>query len=371
MEYSLSVPASRGRMGKSEFYTAVFPMGAVGKLFAYDPEKMQGLSPDERTQRALKRNRIPEIANYILENDDYVFSSITVSIAAGKRVKFEPVERGADIGILRLPLDCEYTVNDGQHRVAGIVEAISQKPKLEQDNISVVIFPGSNRQHSQQVFSDLNRTVLKTSRSLDILFDHRDPINRITVALAETVPLFVGRVDMERTALSGRSHEFTTLGTLQAATVKLLGTVSHDVDDGQFGAYLGQATDYWNALTGLIPPWEEIAHDELRPDEARATYVSVYSLVVWALGAVGGTVLRQDPGNWRAAIKPLADIDWTKANKEWQGICMVGAEVVTRGPARKATADLLHYKLGLGRKPTPVLGQHAPAPKPRARKAAK
>src|SRR5690606_2094458 len=134
----------------------------------------------ERTQRALKKARIPEISSYLLDHPaDWVFSAITVSIEDAGRIEFNPVSKGSDIGELKLPLDAEFTVNDGQHRVAGIAEALVQDKSLETQSVPVLIFPGADRVRSQQVFSDLNRTVQKTSRSLDILFDHRSPINRI------------------------------------------------------------------------------------------------------------------------------------------------------------------------------------------------
>lgn len=360
MEYSLNVPASRGRMGDSEFYTAVVPVGAAVKLFAFDPEKMAGLSPEQRTQRALKRKRVPEIAEYILEHEDYVFSSLTVSIEDAGRITFQPVEGSSDIGMLTLPLDCEFTVNDGQHRMAGIAEAVAKDKELEHDTISVVIFPGSDRRRSQQIFSDLNRTVHKTSRSLDILFDHRLPTNQITVDLAESMPLFHGRIDKERVALSGRSKEFTTLAGLQTATEALLGAIPEHVDPEQLQQQYQTAVRFWTTLTEIVEPWDRIVSGDLRPDEARQEYISVYSLILWALGSVGGTLLRKKPNDWEERLGGLRNIDWRKTNQDWQGICMVGHEVVTRGPARKAASDYLHWKLKLGPRPAPVLGVLAP-----------
>lgn len=367
MDYTLSIPAARGKMGGRVFYTAVFPLGAVVKLFAFDPEKMAGLTPEERTQRALTHKRIPEIAGYVLEHPDYVFSSLTVSIEDPDRVDFTPVAPGSDLGTLTLPLDLEFTVNDGQHRVAGIAEALAQDKHLEHDNISVVFFPGLSRPEAQQVFSDLNRTVQKTSRSLDILFDHRSPLNRVTVGLVDSVPLFRGRVDKERQALAGRSKDFTTLATLQAATLQLLGPQPEVVSDREYRHLLSQAKAYWSHLTGIIPPWQAIAKEELAPNEARQTYVSVYSLVLWALASVGGTAMEKAGTDWKDAIAGLGEVDWTKGNPEWQGICMVGPDVVTRGPARKATADLLRWRAGLGPRPRAVLTSSLPKKPPKRR----
>ncbi len=350
---TLSVPASRGRMGTTDYYTAVVPIGAAAKLFAFDPEKMASLSPDQRTQRALKRKRVPEIARYVLDHEDYVFSSITVSISDAGRITFDPVV-GQDVGVLHLPLDVEWTVNDGQHRLAGLVEAMTHDPELEKDTISVVIFPGASMVRSQQIFSDLNRTVQKTSRSLDILFDHRAPINRIVAALADDLPIFAGRVDKERLSLSGRSSALTTLASLQAATAAFMpDTGDHMMSAEEFQGRYEEVAEFWSTVAEHVSPWPAITRGELMPVEARANYVSVYGLVVWAIGSAGGELRKRAD---QPALSKLADIDWTKDNAEWQGVCMSGRDIVTRGPARKATADLILYKLGVRKtKPSKVL----------------
>ena len=40
------VPATRGRMGRTQYYTATLPFGAVAKLFTFDPNKMLELTPE-------------------------------------------------------------------------------------------------------------------------------------------------------------------------------------------------------------------------------------------------------------------------------------------------------------------------------------
>lgn len=352
-DYTLNVPASRGRMGTSTFYSAVFPFGAVVKLFAYDPDKMTNLPPEERTQRALKKNRVPEIADYILDHEDYVFSSITASVSGD--VVFEPAAPGADIGTLKMPLGVQFTVNDGQHRVAGIAEALTHDVTLENDTISVVILPEGGKERSQQVFSDLNRTVHKTSKSLDILFDHRLPINRITMVCIERVPLFRGRIDKERVSLSVNSRQFATLSGVQAATIQLLGEVKEDVAGEDLEFLEDLAVEFWTTVTDFVEPWPEIVAGDVKAHEARASHVSSYTLALWAIGSAGASALEHDNDHWADTMKALADVNWLKTSADWQGLCMVGQEVVTRSPTRKATADYLRWKLGLGDEPESVL----------------
>jgi DNA sulfur modification protein DndB len=350
---SLRVPATRGKMGNTVFYTANFPMGMVVKLFSFNPDEMTSIPVEQRTQRALKKNRVPEIKSYILEHEDYLFSSITVSVDSDQ-LGFEESELNSDLGMLELPMDAEWIVNDGQHRVAGIHDAMKDDPSLRYDALSVVILPDGGLERCQQIFSDLNRTVQKTSKSLDILFDHRLPINRITTACVDRVPLLKGRIDKENVSLSVRSASFATLSGVQAANLQLLGAIPEGIDDAGYQKLEDLAVDFWEHATGIVGPWAEIADGSVSPAEARADYLSSYALALYAIGATGHTALKAG-GDWRSRLEALRSVDWLKTNPEWQGICMRGLDVITRVPTRKATADLLRWKIGLGAQPTPVV----------------
>jgi DNA sulfur modification protein DndB len=344
-------------MGATDYYTATLPFGAVTKLFTFDPEKMMELTVEERTQRELKRKRVPEIASYILDHEDYIFSAITVSVDSP--VEFTPTAEGADVGTLVLPLEAKYTINDGQHRVAGIEEALKQDPELADDTISVVVLPDGGLERSQQIFSDLNRTVHKTSKSLDILFDHRLPINGITMDCLKEVPLFEDRIDKERVSLSVRSAKFATLSGLQQANVQLLGNLPEDLTQAEVDELRAITVDFWTRLTDLVAPWKAILEGDTKASEARQTYVSSYALSLWALGSAGAAARATHTGvagHWTDTLDGLRGIDWKKKNPDWQGICMAGNEVVTRVPTRRATANYIKWKLGLEpERPTPVI----------------
>jgi DNA sulfur modification protein DndB len=351
---SLTVPATRGKMGTSEYYTANFPMGMVVKLFEYDPDQMADMPVEFRHQRLLKKPRIPEIADYMVENEDYIFSSITTSVDADQLV-FRESEIDPNVGLLELPMDAEWIVNDGQHRVAGIAEAIKREPTFRYDSISVVILPARDLERNQQIFSDLNRTTHKTSKSLDILFDHRVPINRVTNACVDRVRLFKGRTDKEHVSLALRSSDFATLSSVQVATMQLFGDIPAGIDDEGYQMIENLAVDFWEHVSGLVAPWADIASGEMKPAEARVDYLSSYALALWGVGYAGQAAVRAE-GDWKARLQALRSVDWLKTNPEWQGICMQGGNVITRGPTRKATGDLLRWKLGLGPRPEAVIG---------------
>lgn len=351
--HSLTVPATRGRMGETEYFTANFPMGMVVKLFQYDPAQMASLKPEDRHQRLLKKNRVPEIAAYIVDNEDYVFSSITVSVNADD-LRFKESEIDENVGLLELPMEAEWIVNDGQHRVAGIAEALQKDPDRRSDNLSVVILPDKGLKRAQQVFSDLNRTVQKTSKSLDILFDQREPLNIITNAVVEKVQLFKDKTDKEKVSLSARSADFATLSGIQTANAQLLADLGHTPTDKEMATATALAVEFWEHVTNLVDPWADIAAERMKPADARADYVSSYGLAIWAVGYVGHAAISSGKG-WKPKIDGLRSINWKKTNKDWNGICMQGSEVVTRTTTRKATADYILWKLGMGTKPTAVV----------------
>jgi DGQHR domain-containing protein len=83
--------------------------------------------------------------------------------------------------------------NDGQHRMAAIVEALKQNPMLANETISVVFFPFQDLDRMQQMFSDLNRTVKVTSKSLNILYDHKDLLGQLVLESDELGLWLVGK----------------------------------------------------------------------------------------------------------------------------------------------------------------------------------
>lgn len=351
----MDLAAIRGTMGSREYYTVMFPLGLIPRYFKF--QDWGTLPPEQRAQRTLSTKRIPEMTRYILEHeDDWVFSSLTASYDAD--AEFISSDLESDLGILRLPLTTEFLINDGQHRRGAIEEALKVDPTLESQKISVVLFPLEDLERNQQVFSDLNRTVHKTSRSLDILYDHRDPMNQIAVAVADAVPVFQNRVEKDRVSVAQRSQKFVALSALYDANTALVGKLAEDVEEETIAAQEVLALAYWNAVTENIPQWSAVRDGETKPAEVRAEYIVGHAVAFWALGTAGRKLIEKYPDevSWKARLAHLADIDWRKVNPEWQGICILGTDIITRRQTREATARYIEWKLGLeDEKPAPVL----------------
>jgi len=207
-------PAMEATIGQRTYYACVMKLSSIPKMFTFTD--WIEFTAEDREQRVLNRKRIPDIARYILDNEDgYLFSSITASYKC--KVRFEPVSPDG-LGFLEMDLEeANFVINDGQHRCAAIAQAIKENPALREESISVLLFPYESKQRVQQMFSDLNRYVVKTAKSLDILFDQRDILAKVTLEICESVPAFQGMVDKDNVSLPARSEKMFTLSSLYDA----------------------------------------------------------------------------------------------------------------------------------------------------------
>src|SRR5213592_1120707 len=220
-------PAMEATIGQRTYYVCVMKLTAIPKMFTF--RDWIEFTPEDREQRVLNKKRIPDIASYILDNEDgYLFSSITASYNC--KVRFEPVNSDG-LGFLEMDFEeANFVINDGQHRCAAIAAAVKENPALGEETISVLLFPYESRERVQQMFSDLNRFVVKTSKSLDILFDKRDVLSQVTVDIVEQVPVFKGMVDKDTVSLPVRSNKLFSLAALYDANSELLKYVRENAE---------------------------------------------------------------------------------------------------------------------------------------------
>lgn len=335
----IRVPAMRGKMGTRTYYACLMPMKAVPQFFKFTD--WAGISPEDREQRVLNEKRVPDLATYIAENeDDYLFSAITASYKSNPR--FEPYAEGQDIGVLVLQLGDELIINDGQHRAAGIVKALQQGVPIDRDTISVLLFPWESTDRVQQMFSDLNRFVKKTSKSLDILFDKRDDVAAATLAMIDKVPVFKELTDKENVSLGVKSTKLFTLAALYDASAELLkGREKEDI--------LSNATllaEYWNTIACHMPDWMKVFSGHKLALELRQEKIASHSTVLRALGGLGVDLVGSD--GWKDKLAALEAIDWSKKNPEWENVCIVSNSVVSNRQARAATKSFIKAKIGVG-----------------------
>ena len=333
-------PAMRGKIGSRTYYACLMPMSAVPNLFKFTD--WAEMTPEAREQRVLNEKRVPDLRDYILDNeDDYLFSAITASYKSDP--VYEELKNGGDgsLGVLKIRLGDELIINDGQHRAAGIAAALKQNPAIGDQTIAVLLFPYESTERVQQMFSDLNRFVQKTSKSLDILYDKRDPISAATLAALEDVPVFNSLTDKDSQTLKTKSTKLFTLAALYDANTELL----KGSEQEKFTDKVALLVNWWTAVSEHMPDWTDVLTRHVEAQELRAGRISSHSTVLRALGGLGRELMK-DP-TWRDRLATLKDIDWSKKNPDWENVCIVANSVVSNRQARAATKSYVKQKLGM------------------------
>lgn len=341
----VTFPAMQGRIGQRTYYSCLMKLNAIPKMFTF--RDWAEFTPEDREQRILNKKRVPDIAKYIVDNEDgYLFASITASYKC--KVNFKPVN-GSSLGELEMEFeDANFVINDGQHRCAAIANAIKDNPALGEETISVLLFPYESKERVQQMFSDLNRFVVKTSKSLDILYDKRDALSLVTLDAAERVPEFKNMVDKDAVSLPVRSPKLFSLSALYDANEELLkqirtaGHPSHE-------EMVRLAVEFWAEVAKAISAWSKVKNGDLKALELRQESISSHAVVLRALGAIGADLLKEEPQNWKSRLMGLASVDWSKKNKDWENVCIIANSVVSNRQARFATRAYLkrHLKMAL------------------------
>lgn len=336
-------PAIRGVQAGREYYVSMCPLKLIPKIFIFDEEE---LVPELRAQRILNKARVPEIANYIVENkDNYVFSAITASINGN--VRFSPLGHDGEvnrIGTLHVDMQSQFIINDGQHRRAAIEAALKHEPRLGDETIAAVFFIDRGLGRCQQMFADLNRHAIRPSKSLGLLYDHRDDRAQLAKLVVYKSKAFSGLVEMEKTNLSTRSRKLFTLSAIYQGNAALLGDNKYDsVDDAA-----NVCAEYWDEVAKHLPEWGFVRDSKMTAGDVRQDFVHSHAILLQALGFAGHQLLLTPKNRWKSTLKRLESINWSRKNlKAWEGRAMVGGRVSKASQNITLTTNFIKRSLGL------------------------
>lgn len=339
-EPTLSFPVIRGLQARREYYVAMWSLRMMRQISIFNEDE---LPPELRAQRILNKGRIPEIAGYILDNpDDYVFSALTVSIDS--QVDFEPLGAQDKLGILKVPMDAKFIINDGQHRRAAIISALEQRPELAHETIAVVFFLDIGLERCQQMFADLNRHAIRPSRSIGLLYDHRNDKAKLAKLVILKSKFFKEIVDMEKSSLAPRSRKLFTLSAFYNASADLVeGLATGNLDED---AKL--AREFWEEVASHFPAWSQVKDGRMPASEIREGFIHSHGIALQALGKAGNSLLKQHPTDWQKCLSGLSNIDWNRSNAAvWEGRALIGGKVSKVTNNIVLTTNIVKKALGL------------------------
>lgn len=276
--------------------------------------------------------------------------------------------------MLHVPMTATFVINDGQHRHAAVREAIRQLPSLGDEMIAVVFYLDVGLERCQQMFADLNRHAVRPSKSIGLLYDHRDRTAALSRQLVLECPVFRDYVDLESSSLPKASRRLFTLSAVHGATRTLLDGMDDLPDD----AALALAAQWWTAVDERLPDWRDVRERNVRSSDVREDLIHTHGITLAALGRIGSTLLREDPDPavWRPRLAGLTTLDWSRRNPLWAGRAISGGRVVRAQTNVLLTTAAIRTHLGLPlpddeqRADEAHTGATAPAPKALAPKTA-
>lgn len=341
------LPAVRGIQAGREYYTSMIPLRLLNKLFVFEQEAMPA---EMRAQRELNSRRAKAIANYVLNTQPYILSALTVTIdvplEAIADFYFKPIREGSfDTGHLQIPMTSQFLIADGQHRTAGLRQALQENPELADETISVVLFLHTSLRAAQQTFHDLNHFTAKPTKSLNLLYDHRTEGANLTREVLRGVPVFRQFTDTERTSLMQKSSKLFTLNGLAEANEALLFNFQQPFEE-----QVQLAIAYWQAVTEVMLDWTAIQQKRRDPGEVRQELLSGHAITLVALGYLGNYLLRHRADDWQQELQAidLAGVDWSKTNPDWQELILFGGCIRKNKTTAVSMARFLDNRTKMG-----------------------
>lgn len=273
--------ALRGLFGDWVYYSCLMSMEEVTKRLSFAEEIHKSEKLSQWIQRQLKGQRSKEIAEYLVREKQRFFNSLVVAIYGGDPAwhgftRFKPMTK--DIDLADVPEDVEASVGflsftgeekmfaiDGQHRLAGMREALKENPEIGKDEVSLVLVAHGNTkagmERTRRLFTTLNKTARPVGKGEIIALDENDVMAISTRYLVETNPFFTGdRIRfVQADNLPVDAVELTTIGNLYDVLKVLfmgLGKIRGAVElqsirpDGKtLDEYFRLADDYFSGLS--------------------------------------------------------------------------------------------------------------------------
>ncbi|MCE2594917.1 DNA sulfur modification protein DndB [Motilimonas cestriensis] len=325
-----SFPAIRGTQAKTEYYIVMCPLKRLSKIFTLDEGQ---LPVDQRAQRIINEERIPDITNYILESrDKYVFSALTACIdGISEFVAIGSAKHEQKIGTLIIDEDAEIYITDGQHRNAAILEALQADPTLADETISVVFFTNKSLEERQRIFKDLNLYPVKTDSSLSITYDDKPDaiLSKTVIFRSEQLTKLV---HMEKSNLGARSKKLISHSAINKATKYLLGSITKS----NYESLIPIAGEFWHEVIKNMPAWQLVCNDKASGGEFRDEAIHAHAVTFHAFGLLGRDLLKNDL-NWREVLKGFEQINWSRNNPDWAGRCVVNKTMTNTRKAAELT----------------------------------
>jgi len=356
-------PALRCRMGEWIYYVTYFKFSDVVQWIKPTEEVHKSKRLGEWIQRQLDRNHSRGIADYLKRQPERFFNAIVVGVYGGNP-DWAPLKLsvpiGSDIdnllqdqeegledsvGILKLSGNENLFAIDGQHRVAGIKEALrTADSDLGREEICT-IFVGhentpSGMERTRRLFTTLNKTAKRVSAADIVALEEDDGFAVVTRRLIDEHPVFaegsrVAFTPSPAIPTSDKDSITSVLGIYYIAQdlypkTKLRGQpkktdVLHSrPSDEQLDRIYRRNSRYWNLLAKIIPECRRaLAENGVQPGKFRSktkNHLLFRPIGQRAFASAVELLMSRKKKPMRSCVKLLSQVDLWLNHEEWHHI---------------------------------------------------
>ncbi|MBI2830757.1 MAG: DGQHR domain-containing protein [Chloroflexi bacterium] len=380
------VPALRATMGDNVYYISFLRMKDVADRVSLAEEIHKNTGLRELIQRRVT-NRSKEISTYLRTQSQRFFNALIIGVyggspewyelSVGKSDQFDPsnlpsYQEGV-LGMLKLAGSEKLFAIDGQHRVAGIKDALTGEPVpgLADEEVCTIFLAADVRQEAglertRRLFSTLNRYAKPVDMMDIIALDEDDAVAIVTRRLMEEYPLFKEfRISVSKGKAIPVTDKkcFTNITTLYEANDIILATdrgrkwkdfKRFRPTDVRLAGLYGKATEFWNLIVKNFPPLAEV-QDSVSEDLIAGKYrhkggghllFRTIGLLSFVRAVRMATQLEGTLSTW---IPKFARLPIDLASEPWVGVLWepTANVMITRKENQRTATLLLLYMLGI------------------------
>ena len=201
-------PSLRGQFGDWIYYSCLMSMSEVTKRLSFADEVHKSEKLSEWIQRRLKEGRGQEISAYLQREPQRFFNSLVVAIYGGDPAwhgfsDFRPLTSDIDladisdevedsVGFISFTGEERMFAIDGQHRLAGMKDAVKSSSNVLTDEVALLVVAHQNtkagRERTRRLFTTLNKTAKPVGKGDIIALDENDVMAIVTRYLVENEP---------------------------------------------------------------------------------------------------------------------------------------------------------------------------------------
>jgi DNA sulfur modification protein DndB len=220
-------------------------------------------------------------------------------------------------------MDSKFLINDGQHRKAAIIESIKHDESLANESIPIVFFKDQGLVKSQQMFTDLNKHAVNTSKSLNTLYNSNDELAVVTNRIIKQIDFFETYTEKEKDTLGKFSQKLFMLNNFYNANKMLFGNL--DIDDNY-----DKALKFWKGVVRNIVEWNQLEDKSIKKISLRTDFIVTQGVVIIAFGKLGNYFLTSKIVDYDKYLAKLQKINWMRSNPIWEGKTLVNGKISRR-----------------------------------------